>query len=185
MVESIKRFWPWAGAIAETVTTILRGMATTLRISARTLQTDRKTFTEHYEYPELPAQVAPRYRGFHRFDMTYCIACDKCASACPVDCIYIGKEKVPGGKGFRLTGFAIDYSKCMFCALCVEPCPASCIFMGGTLDLSCYSRDGCVVDFTRLPLDIAWGRSTLNPTAVAESKALSETVYSGPNLFRK
>ena len=67
--------------------------------------------------------VKPRYRGFHRFDLTTCIGCDKCARACPVDCIYIEKIKNPVGKGFRVNGFKIDYTKCMFCALCVDPVP--------------------------------------------------------------
>ena len=95
--------------------------------------------------------VKPRYRGFHRFDLTTCIGCDKCARACPVDCIYIEKIKNPVGKGFRVNGFKIDYTKCMFCALCVDPCPVDCIFMGSTYDQSCYSRDGCIVDFAKLP----------------------------------
>jgi NADH-quinone oxidoreductase subunit I len=125
--------------------------------------------------------VAARYRGFHRYDLTTCIACDQCAKACPVDCIYIGKERVEGSKGFQVTGFTIDYSKCMFCALCVEPCPVDCIFMGATHDLSCFSRDGCIVDFSRLPVDVAWGRATLNPTAVSESKVLTHPVHGGPN----
>ena len=142
---------------------------------------ERKTFTEHFEYPELPVPVAARYRGFHRYDLTTCIACDQCAKACPVDCIYIGKERVTTGKGFKITGFTIDYSKCMFCALCVEPCPVDCIFMGASHDLSCYSRDGCMVDFARLPVDVAWGRATLNPTAVADSKVIVEPVHGGPN----
>ena len=116
-----------------------------------------------------------------RYDLTTCIACDQCAKACPVDCIYIGKERVTGAKGFRVTGFTIDYTKCMFCALCVEPCPVDCIFMGATHDLSCYSRDGCIVDFSRLPVDVAWGKATLNPTAVASSKVITEPVHGGPN----
>ena len=81
----------------------------------------------------------------------------------------------------KVTGFSIDYAKCMFCALCVEPCPVDCIFMGASLDLSCYSRDGCLVDFARLPVDIAWGRAALNPTAVSESKVIAEPVHGGPN----
>ena len=97
----------------------------------------RRTFTEKFEYPELPVPVAPRYRGFHRFDLTTCIGCDQCAKACPINCIYIHKEKNPQGKGFRVNSFMIDYTKCMFCALCVEPCPVDCIFMGATHDLSC------------------------------------------------
>ena len=50
-----------------------------------------------------------------------------------------------------------------------------------TLDLSCYSRDGTIVDFARLPVEVAWGRDTLNPTAVAASKVVVDPVHGGPN----
>jgi NADH-quinone oxidoreductase subunit I len=172
----------WLRNVWDAVYTVAYGMWVTMRYWLITYRPERKTFTEHFEYPELPVPVAARYRGFHRFDLTTCIGCDQCAKACPVDCIYIGKERASGGsKGFRITGFTIDYSKCMFCALCVEPCPVDCIFMGATHDLSCYSRDGCLVDFARLPVDVAWGRATLNPTAVAASKVIVEPVHGGPN----
>ena len=171
----------WLLNIWNAVATVAQGMWVTLRYWLITYRSDRGAFTERFEYPEKPVPVAARYRGFHRYDLTTCIACDQCAKACPVDCIYIGKERVEGAKGFKITGFAIDYSKCMFCALCVEPCPVDCIFMGATHDLSCYSRDGCIVDFARLPLDVAWGRATLNPTAVAESKVIVQPVHGGPN----
>lgn len=171
----------WIANVVFAVVTTYDALRVAMRAWWRTYRPERKTFTEQFEYPELPAKVADRYRGFHRFDLTTCIACDQCARACPVDCIYIGKERVEGGKGFKVTGFTIDYSKCMFCALCVEPCPVDCIFMGSTLDLSSYSRDGGVVDFARLPVEIAWGRATLNPTAVAESKVVTQPVHGGPN----
>lgn len=184
MLRAIRRViqgWPWLRDLFDAVSTVADGMSVTLRTWFKTYDPDRKAFTEHFAYPELPVQVAPRYRGFHRYDLSTCISCDQCAKACPVDCIYIGKERVAGGKGFQITGFSIDYSKCMFCALCVEPCPVDCIFMGSTLDLSCYSRDGVIVDFARLPLDVAWGKSSLNPTAVADSKVLVHPVHGGPN----
>lgn len=171
----------WPRNIGMTVWTVASGLGLTLRNWLVTYRSDRGTFTERFEYPEKPVSVAARYRGFHRYDLTTCIACVQCAKACPVDCIYIGKERVVNGKGFRVTGFAIDYSKCMFCALCVEPCPVDCIFMGACHDLSCYSRDGCIVDFARLPLDVAWGRATLNPVAVAQAKVLADVVHGGPN----
>ena len=159
----------WFRNVRLAVLTILHGMHVTMWYMLQTFR--RKTFTQHYEYPEKPVPVKPRYRGFHRFDLTTCIACDKCARACPVDCIYIEKEKAtPPLKGFKLTGFKIDYTKCMFCALCVDPCPVDCIFMGSTFDQSTYSRDGCVVDFAALPLETAWGQAALNPTAIAASK---------------
>jgi NADH-quinone oxidoreductase subunit I len=95
-----------------------------------------------------------------------------------VDCIYIEKEKAPPpAKGFVVTGFKIDYTKCMFCALCVDPCPVDCIFMGSNHDLSTFGRDGCVVDYAKLPLGVAWGQATLNPTAVMESKRVSLPVW--------
>ncbi len=181
MVATVKKYWPWMGNIVDTVSTVAQGMRVTLRVWLDTYRPERKAFTELFEYPELPLVVAPRYRGFHRFDLTTCIACDQCAKACPVDCIYIGKERVEGAKGFKVTGFTIDYSKCMFCALCVEPCPVDCIFMGATHDLSSFSRDGCLVDFSRLPLETAWGRATLNPTAVDASKRITHPVHGGPN----
>ena len=171
----------WFRDVYDAVFTVAQGLVITLRYWMKTYDHERRTFTEKFEYPELPVPVAPRYRGFHRYDLTTCIACDQCAKACPVDCIYIGKQRVEGSKGFQVTTFTIDYSKCMFCALCVEPCPVDCIFMGATHDLSCYSRDGCIVDFSRLPTDVAWGRATLNPTAIAQSKVIAEPVHGGPN----
>jgi len=173
-------FSGWIGNIVSAVVTVAKAMWVTIRYWIITYKVDRRTFTELYEYPELPVKTASRYRGFHRFDLTTCIACERCARDCPVNCIYVGKQRVAGRKGFQVTAFTIDYTKCMFCALCVESCPVDSIFMGSTYDLSCYSRDGCVVDFARLPLEIAWGRSTLNPAVVAHSKAITKPVHEGP-----
>jgi NADH-quinone oxidoreductase subunit I len=171
----------WWGNIVLAVVTVAQALWVTVRYWLLTYDPKRRTFTEQYEYPELPTSVAPRYRGFHRYDLTSCIACERCARNCPVNCIYIGKERIEGRKGFRVTGFVIDYTKCMFCGLCTESCSADCIFMGSTYDLSCYSRDGCIVDFSRLPLEVAWGRATLNPTVVAHSKLITRPVHEGPN----
>ena len=166
----------WFRNVALATSTIARGMYVTLWYFVQSFR--RGTFTGHFAYPEQPVPIRPRYRGFHRFDLTTCIGCDKCARACPVDCIYIDKEKAPPpAKGFVVTGFAIDYTKCMFCALCVDPCPVDCIFMGSNHDISTYTRDGCVVDYAKLPLEVAWGQDTLNPTAVYESKTVSLPVW--------
>ena len=173
----------WFRNVWTAIATVAQGLAITFGAMLRTYR--RPTFTEAYEYPETPVPVAPRYRGFHRFDLTTCIGCEKCLVACPVDCIYIDKKKAPVGKGFQVDGFTIDYSKCMFCALCVDPCPVDCIFMGSSHDLSCYSRDGVLVDFAKLPLEVAWGRASLTPQAVAASKDVAEPVWvkGEPNLL--
>src|SRR5437899_12085247 len=99
----------WFRDVYRAVATVAQGMYVTLWYFFQTYK--RRAFTQLFEFPELPVPVKPRYRGFHRFDLTTCIACDKCARACPVACIYIDKVKNPGGKGFRLEAFTIDYGK--------------------------------------------------------------------------
>jgi len=170
----------WFRNIFNAVVTVAQALWVSMRYWVNTYDRDRRTFTEKYEYPELPLVVADRYRGFHRYDLTTCIACERCARECPAACIYIGKQKVEGRKGFQITSFTIDYTKCMFCGICTESCPSDCIEMGSSYDLSCYSRDGCIVDFSRLPLEVAWGQSTLNAAAVDYSKVISRPVHGGP-----
>jgi NADH-quinone oxidoreductase subunit I len=132
-----------------TLKTILIGMRITLQYCfARTITV---------QYPDVAPVIQPRYRGFHFYEIEKCIACDACARACPVDCIYIEKtgprkiDKATGlAMGGAMTRYAIDYAKCMFCGLCTDPCPTDCIHMGNLHDMSAFSRDGMVVEFTEL-----------------------------------
>ncbi|MBI4716271.1 MAG: NADH-quinone oxidoreductase subunit I [Planctomycetes bacterium] len=138
--------------IWQTVSTILVGMRISLKYCFA------KTVT--LQYPDVAPAIAPRYRGFHFYEIEKCIACDLCAKACPVDCIYIEKtgprkiDKETGvAAGGLMTRYAIDYAKCMFCALCVDPCPTECIHMGNLHDLSGYTREDMIVEFTELAKD--------------------------------
>lgn len=132
-----------------TFKTILIGMRITLKYCfAQTVTV---------QYPNVAPVLQPRFRGFHYFEIEKCIACDQCAKACPVDCIYIektGPRKIDKETGVATGGamlrYAIDYSKCMFCALCTEPCPTDCIHMGNIHDLSGYDRESMIVEFTEL-----------------------------------
>jgi NADH-quinone oxidoreductase subunit I len=140
--------------IYDNVTSLAIGMKITLKYCFQ------KTVV--VQYPEQKLSFAPRYRGIHEFEADKCIACDQCAKACPVDCIYIDKTaprkidkklgivNMADKKNGQLLRFAIDYSKCLFCALCTEPCPTECIHMGKLHDLSSYSREDVVVEFAEL-----------------------------------
>jgi NADH-quinone oxidoreductase subunit I len=101
------------------------------------------TFT--VEYPDVQKEIPDSERGIHEYDVERCIACDNCAKACPVACIYIESEGK--GKAARLTRFEIDYQKCLFCNLCVPPCPVDCIKMGKEFDLTGYTREDMIVPF--------------------------------------
>jgi len=135
--------------ISQTVRTILIGMRISLKYCFA------KTVT--LQYPDVAPALQPRFRGIHFFEIEKCIACDLCAKACPVDCIYIEKsgprkiDKATGiAVGGAMTRYAIDYAKCMFCALCVDPCPTDCIHMGNLHDMSGYDRESMIVEFTDL-----------------------------------
>lgn len=135
--------------IWQTVYSILIGMRISLKYCFA------KTVT--VQYPDVAPPLQPRYRGFHFFEIEKCIACDQCAKACPIDCIYIektGPRKIDKNTGIAVGGamtrYAIDYAKCMFCALCTEPCPTDCIHMGNLHDMSGYDRESMIVEFTEL-----------------------------------
>jgi NADH-quinone oxidoreductase subunit I len=135
--------------IEQALKTILIGMRITLQYCfARTVT---------LQYPTMAPALQPRYRGFHWYEIEKCSACGLCARACPVDCIYVkaaGPRKIDRAAGVSRGGamvrYAIDYSKCMFCGLCLEPCPTQCLHMGNIHDLSGYSREGTLVEFTEL-----------------------------------
>lgn len=119
------------------------------------------------QYPDVAPALQPRFRGFHWFEAEKCIACDMCAKACPVDCIYIektGPRKIDKESGVAVGGalsrYAIDYAKCMFCALCCDPCPTDCIHMGDNHDLSAYTREDMCIEFTDLAKE---GKQTPEP----------------------
>ncbi len=152
--------------IWQTVYTILVGLRISLKYCFA------KTIT--LQYPDAAPAIAPRYRGFHFYEIEKCIACDLCAKACPVDCIYIEKsgprkiDKATGiAKGGAMTRYAIDYAKCMFCALCVDPCPTECIHMGNLHDLSGFDRKSMIVEFTELAIE---GMQTPQPLWMQKEK---------------
>ncbi len=54
----------WLRNIKDAVWTVIQGMVVTLRYWMITYRPERKTFTEHFEYPELPLAVAAALSGF-------------------------------------------------------------------------------------------------------------------------
>jgi NADH-quinone oxidoreductase subunit I len=142
--------YPKSTPVADYLATIWNAVKTTavgLGITGRYLLKKPVTL----QYPDEKPAVPEGYRGIHVYEIDKCIACDLCAVACPVDCIYI--ESIGKGKTAQLTRYEIDYNRCMFCALCVEPCPTDCIHMGKSYDLTKYDSESCSVDFVKIWTD--------------------------------
>jgi len=73
---------------------------------------------------------APRYRGFHKNDVSTCIGCGTCESICEneaIDMVAIaGFEAKNGDSGLRPK---VDYGRCCWCALCVDVCTTGSLSM--------------------------------------------------------
>src|SRR5436305_15042944 len=105
----------WLSNVLLAIKTVGQGMYVTLWYFFQTYK--RKTFTSIFQYPEKPVPVKPRYRGFHHFDPTTRLGCDKYATAPPIHRLYLDKEKAaPPLTGFTVNGSTPRSTKCMHCA---------------------------------------------------------------------
>ncbi len=108
------------------------------------------------QYPKKRTTIAERYRGLPRLHMepetgeTFCIACNLCALACPLDLITVGRDKDPVTKKWLLTTYEFDLSRCMFCGLCEEACPTPALELTQSFEHAFYSREGMVLNRQQL-----------------------------------
>lgn len=110
------------------------------------------------QYPDERWEMPERARNQLFNNIDDCIGCDKCARACPVDCIYITTEKATPDedlgetsngtkKRLKLLQFDIDMSLCCYCGLCTYPCPTECLTMTPRYESSVYNRESLVYHF--------------------------------------
>jgi NADH-quinone oxidoreductase subunit I len=115
------------------------------------------------QYPEHKNEYVLPERARNRLyvNMDDCIGCDKCARACPVNCIEIDTVKtVPGEdlgvttngkkKALWVTKFDIDMAKCCYCSLCIWPCPTECIVMTEVFEFSSPKREDLIYHFATM-----------------------------------
>lgn len=100
------------------------------------------------EYPEEKPYLAPRYRG--RIVLTRdpdgnerCVACNLCATVCPVDCIALQKGELEDGRWVAET-FDINFARCILCGFCEEACPTHAIQLTPDVEMAEYDRQNLV-----------------------------------------
>jgi len=119
----------------------------------------KHTFTspDTVEYPEQKPYLAPRYRG--RIVLTKdpdgeerCVACNLCATVCPVDCISLQKTEKDDGRWIAET-FDINFSRCIMCGFCEEACPTHAIQLTPDVEMGEYDRQNLLYRKEHLLID--------------------------------
>lgn len=121
----------WLKNIWSAVASVTKGMSITMRY---VLSVKPVTI----EYPEVREELPQNSRSRLYNDVDNCISCFQCATACPVDCIYITatrrdkeapKLKTDDGTPIKLDlkQYTIDTALCCYCGLCTEACPTECL----------------------------------------------------------
>lgn len=98
------------------------------------------------EYPEVPVQITPRYRG--RLTLLKdeageikCICCMACVKACPTQVIAIEAGKKEGRKTKIPTRYDFELERCVFCGFCVESCNFDAIKLDDQFEWAVYDRE--------------------------------------------
>ncbi len=117
--------------------TALRGMMKAMMRGAVVFS--RKPVTVHYPDEKKPLPTRARSFPFliwnHSLHEPNCTGCQKCAKACPVDCMTVSLQKnarfESGDTNHKsiVNDFYIDFGRCMRCNICVEVCPFDAIAM--------------------------------------------------------
>ncbi|HET6400194.1 MAG TPA: 4Fe-4S dicluster domain-containing protein [Candidatus Kapabacteria bacterium] len=161
--------------ISRALRTTLVGLVVVIRHLAR------RKVTRRYPEPKDEYILPERARNRLYVNMDDCIGCDKCARACPVDCIEIDTVKsVPDEdlgittrnakkKSLWVTRFDIDMAKCCYCSLCIWPCPTECIVMTEVFEFSEPKRENLIYHFATM--DAAEGNEHIENRAKYEAEA--------------
>jgi NADH-quinone oxidoreductase subunit I len=110
------------------------------------------------EYPEEREVIPKRVRARLFNNVDDCIACNQCATACPVDCIYIAAtkrskdapvKKTSGGTPIRLDlkQYTIDTALCCYCGLCTSVCPTGCLTHSNDFEYTQYDCNDMKYDY--------------------------------------
>ncbi len=79
-------------------------------------------------YPAVPVEAAPKYRGRIVYDAEKCINCGMCIKVCSPMAITRTNEEVEGGENIT---YEFDLTSCTFCGMCQDFCTTNAIELTG------------------------------------------------------
>jgi NADH-quinone oxidoreductase subunit I len=149
--ETESGFCQWFRNVWDTISSTAIGMGITLKYVYGV-----KPVT--IEYPEVKEELPENSRSRLFNDVENCISCMQCATACPVDCIYIAAVKRPNdaekiktkdGTPIRLDlkQYTIDTALCCYCGLCTTVCPTQCLTHTTDYEFSTYTLTQMKYDY--------------------------------------
>jgi len=126
---------------------ILKGMALTLR----------RLFSPPVtrEYPDEKRQPFLGFRGMQalvRDPVTggsRCVACLRCATVCPSQCIKIVFHEDEEGRRI-VDRYELEAARCIYCGYCEEVCPVNAVVLTEGYEYSAYDRESIFFDKERL-----------------------------------
>jgi len=132
---------------------IAKGLSITGKHFAKVFLTANRTKTRQHvvdEYPEVPAVVAPRFRGRVQLILDEvgdpkCVCCNACAKVCPTGVITIEGDKKEGRKTRIPVRWDYEMERCVFCGFCVEACAFGAIKLNDQFELAAYDREDFVL----------------------------------------
>jgi NADH-quinone oxidoreductase subunit I len=137
---------------------VWRGFSTAIKGMAITFKYVYSVKPVTIEYPEVREELPKNSRSRLYNDVQNCISCYQCATACPVDCIYITAErrdkeapkiKTEDGTAIRLDlkQYTIDTALCCYCGLCTTVCPTQCLDHTTDYEYAAYTVDSMKYDY--------------------------------------
>jgi NADH-quinone oxidoreductase subunit I len=97
------------------------------------------------QYPDEKRQPFLGFRGRHALVRdsatgdSRCVACLRCATVCPSQCIHIGYHEEEGGRRV-MEHYDIEALRCIYCGYCAEVCPVGALVLTETYEYASYDR---------------------------------------------
>ena len=113
-------------------------------------------------YPKVPVEAMPKYRGRIAYDPEKCVNCGMCIKVCSPIAITRTSEEVAEGE--KIT-YEFDLTSCTFCGMCQDFCTTKAIELTGDYHMVATDPEDLIVRGSRIKKKVA-GKLTCSDSCV-------------------